>query len=185
MFRVKDRFQRLNALSTHEHAFSCHPAHAVCAVRVAGLVMAALQQSLGVTIPRCGIRHSFLLKSNPAIICLSSSDVPRQGSLTHEHAFSCHPAHAVCAVRVAGLVMAALQQSLGGRGVNPERTAAPAAADRRAAQYALLVILIHFGFQRCQLLADFIIRFQFGKLLIQRLLFAKTMAAKPALVSRR
>jgi hypothetical protein len=37
----------------------------------------------------------------------------------------------------------------------------------------LLVILIHFGFQRRQLLADFIVRFQFGKLLIQRLSLPK------------
>jgi hypothetical protein len=33
----------------------------------------------------------------------------------------------------------------------------------------LLVVLLHFGFQRRQLLADFIVRFQIGKLLIQRL----------------
>ncbi len=53
----------------------------------------------------------------------------------------------------------------------PQRNAA-------AAQSYLLVGLIHLAFQRRQLLADFIVRFQFGKLLIQRLLLAKAVALR-------
>lgn len=43
-------------------------------------------------------------------------------------------------------------------------------------QVLLLLVLLHFGFQLRQLFADFIIRFQVGKLLIQRFLFAKVVA---------
>ncbi len=41
---------------------------------------------------------------------------------------------------------------------------------------AALLGTVHFGFQRCQLLADVVIGFQFGKRVIQSVLFTDTDA---------
>ena len=141
----------------------------------------------------------FLFRSSPAIICPSSSDVRHPDRFQRLNAFA-HPLRVIGQLQQPLLLI--LRQTAVGAAIvvvqpQPDRQNKQHKQRQRngekkhahvylqgeprrnaAAQSYLLVGLIHFGFQRRQLLADFIVRFQFGKLLIQRLLLAKAVALR-------